>query len=211
MSCSEIEQLKKMIQYKQQKRGGLAARAGKAGDSADCSDTIFFYDNSGVSFDVDCCIGDICGNCNENYDPIDCCGNLVSCDDCDCEFQTCNSINKLSYRCKKCIKEDKCPPNHPLPWAKDCKDKCAIQTATKKRINKEVGLDYYGRLNRIRMSLNPDPTRECGKNPFYQNKTEDRIRFLIPAPRHMSKCCLDEGECPVNSSSCPDLVDCSCN
>ena len=214
MSCSEIKQLKKMIQYKQQKRGGLAARAGKADDSTDCNDTIFFYDNANVSFDVDCCNDDIYGDCNDKYDGLSCEFNGLSDEfnglsDDECEIKTCNSINNLPYRCKN--NNNKCLPKHPLPWNKNCKDKCAIKTAIKKRINKEVSIDSYGRLNRIRMSLNLDSKRKCGKSSFHQDKTRNRIRSLIPAPRHMTKCCLDDNRCPVNSSSCPDLINCSCD
>ena len=69
------------------------------------------------------------------------------CDDCNCDptYKTCDSIRKLSYT----YNNNKCSPNHSLPWDKDCKDKSAIRTATKKRINKEVSLDSYGRLRKI--------------------------------------------------------------
>jgi hypothetical protein len=94
------------------------------------------------------------------------------CDNCDCDncdnFNTCNSScnNNLTYKKKN-------------------------KEYIKKKINNEIGLDFYGRLNRLRKNINIEI--ECNKNTFFADKTDTRIISLLKCCK-VNNCTCDECE-----------------
>ena len=61
-------------------------------------------------------------------------------------------------------------PHHEEP-PRPCKQQS--KEYINKLINKEVSLDFYGRLNRIRKNINTE--NYCNKNTYFENKTDTRI------------------------------------
>lgn len=186
MSCSniqDIDMLTKLIQVKQQIRGKKSGTVGTPSNG--CENIIEFFDNSGIVVDdVECC------------DTLDYSKVVEICDDCDDDCKCCcDCLRSLSGICKKCDNVKKCA----VPCNIQCQTDCKSNVETIKRINNETSVDFYGRLNRIRSSINPGKKSVCGKSPDNQNKTDNVIRSVIPSVGHSGKCCP--------GLECPDVVE----
>lgn len=212
MSCNsnELSDLAKKVHNKQLKKG---FNAGIIDPNSDCSNAIFFFDNSGVGPypDISYCCDDI----SDNLFGFDLSYNLC-CDLTDCSSLAykdcvtcgpnfaCNCLNSLAYNCLE--KDVKCT-HHPLPrgWidcSGDCNENHKNRTRHKKQlINKQVSLDTYGRINRLRNNLNSGKNPSCALFKVNQNRVDDRIRRIIPAIDD-SKCCDISGNNCNSEFSC---------
>lgn len=105
-----------------------------------------------------------CDNLNELDDYVmniclPDCNSMNNCennDDCCCDNEDKNCFNRCKSNC-----------NNSSTYIK--KNKEYID----KLINKETGLDFYGRLNRIRKNINTE--NHCNKNTYFEDKTDTRI------------------------------------